>query len=250
MRTSSSRLYEGQGGRREPVRDSWIRLIRAPESDREPQDLSGRSEGTRVFPSDRHLRGFGDDRPVDDLVRSAADGDRDAWNMLVDRFSGTVWAIARGHRLSSVDAADVSQTTWMRLMEHLDRIEHPERVGAWLAMTARRESLRLIRLSIRQVPSGDNLREVPDPAASVTEGRCLDTDRAVKVLAELVKHLPIRSQLLLRLLMGDTPLSYKDISDALDMPIGSIGPTRARALAQLRHRAARSGINLRDLAAM
>ena len=84
-----------------------------------------------------------------DLVFAAKAGDSQAWNALVDRFASTVWAVARAHRLSAADAADVSQTTWMRLVEHLDRIEQPERVGAWLATTARRESLRILRLGGR-----------------------------------------------------------------------------------------------------
>src|SRR6266436_6635561 len=79
------------------------------------------------------------------LVRGASSGDRQAWNALVDRFHPMVYAVARGHRLSPSDAADVAQTTWLRLVEHLDRINHAERLGAWLATTARRESLRLLR---------------------------------------------------------------------------------------------------------
>ena len=65
----------------------------------------------------------------------------------MDRFSGLVWATARAHRLSSADAADVVQTTWLRLVENLDRIREPEALGGWLATTARRECLRLLRLT-------------------------------------------------------------------------------------------------------
>jgi len=181
------------------------------------------------------------------LVEAAASGDRSAWHALVERFAPTVWAIARGHRLGAADAADVSQTTWLRLVEHLHRIEQPERVGAWLATTARRESLRVLRLSGRQVPSGDDLELLPDlTAASSPEDRLVAEQRE-RVLTELVSNLPTRSQTLLRLLGADTPLSYREISEALDMPVGSIGPTRARALEQLKRLAVRAGVDPDDL---
>ena len=70
------------------------------------------------------------------LIRSALDGDEAAWNAIVDRFDGLVWATTRGYRLSSADAADATQTTWLRLVEHLDRIQDPERLGAWPATNA------------------------------------------------------------------------------------------------------------------
>ena len=92
---------------------------------------------------------------LNELVRAAAEGDQQAWDALVDRFAGLVWAIARAHRLSPADAADVSQTTWLRLVEHLGRIRDPERVGAWLAATARHECLRVIRHAGRFVADGD-----------------------------------------------------------------------------------------------
>ena len=88
-----------------------------------------------------------------ELARDAGAGDVAAWNAIVDRFAGMVWAIARRHRLSDADAADVSQTTWLRLVEHLDRIEDPDRIGGWLATTARHESLRVLRVAERQMPT-------------------------------------------------------------------------------------------------
>jgi RNA polymerase sigma factor (sigma-70 family) len=180
-------------------------------------------------------------------VAWAAAGDQSAWNALVERFASTVWAIARGHRLSAADAADVSQTTWLRLLENLDRIEQPERVGAWLATTARRECLRLLRMSGRQVCSGDDFAQLPDPAAVWGPDHDLVAEERLRVVNELVDQLPVRSQLLLRLLSADSPLSYREISEALSMPVGSIGPTRARALEQLRRIAVRAGVDLEDV---
>jgi RNA polymerase sigma factor (sigma-70 family) len=190
---------------------------------------------------------FADRSNVALMVKRAAAGDQNAWNALVERFASTVWAIARGHRLNSADAADVFQTTWLRLLEHLDRIEQPERVGAWLATTARRECFRLLRLAGRQVPSGDDFDVLPDPSTSRSPDRDIVALERKRLVNDLVDQLPVRSQLLLRLLSADTPLSYKEISEALSMPIGSIGPTRARALEQLRRLAVSEGLDLEEV---
>jgi RNA polymerase sigma factor (sigma-70 family) len=181
------------------------------------------------------------------LVQAASEGNQDAWNVLVERFAATVWAIARGHRLNAADSADVFQTTWLRLVEHLDRIEQPERVGAWIGTTARRECLRVLRIAGRQVPSGEDFDVLPDPSTSRSPDRDIIAGERSRIINHLVERLPVRSQLLLRLLSAESPLSYRDISEALSMPIGSIGPTRARALEQLRRLATASGVNLEDV---
>ena len=85
--------------------------------------------------------------PPGDLAKAAAGGDEAAWRALVERFSGLIWSVTRAYRLGAADAADVFQTTWLRLAEHIGRLDHPEYVGAWLATTARRESLRAARAS-------------------------------------------------------------------------------------------------------
>src|SRR2546429_8506532 len=103
------------------------------------------------------------------LVAAAAAGDEGAWSRLVDHFAGLVWSVIRGYRMSVADSADVSQTTWMRLAEHIHRVREPERIGAWLATTAGREGLRMIRQNQRGGPSHDVfLTAVPDagPAAA------------------------------------------------------------------------------------
>ena len=194
----------------------------------------GAPSATSVRPYRHRLfDGSRDANDVGTLVRAAASGDQYAWNHLVDEFASTVWAIARGHRLNSADAADVFQTTWLRLLEHLDRIEQPERAGAWIATTARRECLRMLRISKRQVPR-DDFDFVPDPVTLASPDRNLVVEERRKMVSQLVDQLPTRSRMLLRLLSADSPLSYKEISEALSMPIGSIGPSRQRALEQLR----------------
>jgi RNA polymerase sigma factor (sigma-70 family) len=171
------------------------------------------------------------------LVAAAAGGDEGAWSNLVDHFGGLVWSVIRGYRMSAADAADVSQTTWLRLAEHIHKVREPERIGAWLATTAGRECLRLIRHNQRAVPSDDVfLTEVPDSDPAVApETRVLAVERDGE-LWEAFSELPEKAQMLLRLLFADPPPSYEEISAATGMPIGSIGPTRGRYLAQLKGR--------------
>jgi RNA polymerase sigma factor (sigma-70 family) len=176
------------------------------------------------------------------LVRAAAQGDQAAWDALVDRFAGLVWSVARAHRLDTADAADVSQTTWLRLVEHLDRLRDPDRVAGWLATTARNECLRVLRRAGRQVPTGDDhdLDVGSDPEAG--PDLPLLTAERDRALWHAFSGLPVRCQALLRLLMADPPPAYEEIGELLGMPIGSIGPTRGRCLENLRHRLAGTGI--------
>src|SRR5207248_2190961 len=113
---------------------------------------------------------------IEELLHAAAEGDERAWAEIVDRFSGLVWATARAHRLSAADAADVTQTTWLRLVEHLGRIREPEGLGAWLATTARHECLRLLRLGSRMLPTDDLELPADGPAVELDE-RLLRTER-------------------------------------------------------------------------
>lgn len=166
------------------------------------------------------------------LVRAAAAGDQRAWSLLVDRFSKLVWAIARNHRLGADDAAEVSQTTWLRLAEHIDRLKDPSKVGGWLATTARHESLRVLRGAGRQIPMGDDMPEPQCTAAAIDEA-LLRSERDA-LLWRAFSRLPARDQALLRLLVGDPMPSYGEIGAAMGMPVGSVGPTRARCLARLR----------------
>ena len=170
------------------------------------------------------------------LVMRARNGDAAAWDDLVERLGSRVWAVARAHRLNQADAEDVFQVTWMQLLTHLDRIREPERVGAWLASTARHESLRLLRRNGRQVPSGeDEELDAPDPLEPPPETGLLASERQIGIWQALGTLSP-RCQRLLRLFMADPAPSYDEVSRAMDMPIGSIGPTRGRCLDHLRRR--------------
>lgn len=173
----------------------------------------------------------GDDGTLGDLVRRAAGGDEEAWSTLVDRFAGLVWSVARAHRLAPGDAADVSQTVWLRLVEHLHRIDDPERLAGWLLVTTRRECLRVLRTSARV-----DLVEEPDAADTRSRdvGAALEAQEQAVRLWEAVERLPSRCHLLVRLLLTEPAPTYEEIGAALDMPVGSIGPTRGRCLQRLR----------------
>jgi RNA polymerase sigma factor (sigma-70 family) len=167
------------------------------------------------------------------LVDRAATGDAEAWDALVDRFAGLVWSIARGYGLGPADAADVSQTCWLRLAENVGRLHDPERVGAWLSTTARRESLVVLKRGRRQVPSGVAFDE-----RAAVDDRSLDSSLLLEersaALSVAFRQLPALCRTLLRVLLSDPAPSYAEVSDCLDMPIGSIGPRRARCLERLR----------------
>jgi RNA polymerase sigma factor (sigma-70 family) len=174
-----------------------------------------------------------------ETVRSAAAGDHLAWNRLIQEFAGMIWAIARAHRLSDADAADVSQSTWVKCLEQLQRIRDPTRIGAWLATTARRECLRVLRSSRRQGPWGADVSECESPDMTAQDALVLAArDEA---LWRGFSRLRQSDQSLLRLLVADPPMTYEEISAALEIPIGSIGPTRARALERLRGKLDQAG---------
>ena len=172
------------------------------------------------------------------LVGAAAGGDACAWGALVDRFHPLVWGTARACGLSPADAMDVSQTTWLRLAEHLHRIREPERLGGWLVITARHESLRTLRCTQRQIPVDPTVRTPEleaDREAADPDGRLIEEERGA-ALWRAFEALPPPCQLLLRTLLADPAPSYAEVSEALGVPVGSIGPKRSRCLQRLRRR--------------
>lgn len=183
-------------------------------------------------------------------VTAAAQGDKDAWEQLVARFGGLLWAIARSHRLNQSDAADVVQSTWLKLLEHFGDLRSPEAVGAWLATTARRECLAVLRSRDRERPSdletdGEGAaQQAPEDSPELS---ALRSERAALLRASLDEVSP-RCQRLLRVLAASPPPSYAEVATALSMPIGSIGPTRARCLECLRRHSERLGMTSAALA--
>ncbi len=166
---------------------------------------------------------------LDRLVHRAAAHDERAWDALFRRFDSRVRAIARAHRLSPHDAEDVAQATWIGLLTHIGTVREPERVGAYVHTIARRESLRKIG-GRRHEPLPE--QEQPAPPEEGPEAQLLRAERDGSLDVAL-NALPSHQQRLMRLLLAEPDVSYRDVSDRLAMPIGSIGPTRARALERL-----------------
>lgn len=167
------------------------------------------------------------------LVAEAAAGDRLAWERLVDEYAGLVWSVIRGCGLFGAEAADVSQTVWLRFVEHIDRLREAERAGAWLATTARHECFRVMRRAGRQVVTA----EVPevesvDDADAVVDALAAADDRSAVLLA--LQRIPARCQELLRLLASEPALSYDEIAATMEVPRGWVGPTRGRCINHLR----------------
>jgi RNA polymerase sigma factor (sigma-70 family) len=165
-------------------------------------------------------------------VAAAARGDQAAWDALVRQFSGLLWSIARAYRLSEADAADAVQCTWIKLVEHLDRIIEPERLAGWLATTARHECLQLLRRAGRLPQPIEEIADSPDPAPAVDHALLVGERDAA--LWRVFEELPDRCRRLLRVLMASPPPAYADVALALDMPVGSIGPIRQRCLGRLK----------------
>lgn len=169
------------------------------------------------------------------LVSDAATGDEEAWNAITDRFTNLLWSVARSYRLSHDDAADAVQNTWLRLLENLTKIDNPEALPGWLATTARREALGILRRRGRVVLTRDD-----DLGEDVVDTRALELDAALiqdERDAELwtcFGLLSERCQQLLRVLMATDRPAYTEVAAAFDMPVGSIGPTRMRCLDRLR----------------
>lgn len=165
---------------------------------------------------------------VADLLTRVSDGDPTAWAEIVRRYGRLVTATVRSFRLQNADALDAVQMTWLRLGENAHRIQSPERLPGWLATTARRECLHILRQAKRTSGPID----VADPSMD-PERRAIDADTA-RTLWNLVEELSPRQRTLLRALFTDHPRPYTEVARTTGIPPGAIGPTRARALAKLR----------------
>src|SRR5690349_13273367 len=128
------------------------------------------------------------------LMRRAANGDHQAWERLVDQYARLIWSITVDFKLVESDAADVAQTTWLRLLEHIDRIEYPDRLGSWLAATARNECLRCLAARKRVVVLAHDEEEVLFGAAvsgPEVDERILAAERD-QVVRDAMSRLPRR----------------------------------------------------------
>lgn len=200
--------------------------------------MSGENRGTSSHPT-------GD--PTDDLVAlvlAARRGEEPAWNALVDQFSGLVWSVCGSFRLDRADAADVFQLVWLRLLEHLSTLREPSRLPGWLSTTCRNECHALLKRRARCQPTGDEMvfDRGSDQAGGADEPMLLaDRDAALwDAFGRLRQR--CREVLLLLVVEPESAPSYRLAAEALGIPIGSLGPTRARCLDELRKLLDTSGI--------
>lgn len=166
------------------------------------------------------------------MVHAAADGDAAAWHWLVNRFKTRVLRAARAQGLTHHDAEDAAQATWARLFRHIRRIREPSSLAAWLTTTARREGLRIRNRAPREEPMGDGL--ALDVPVALDHDRGLVAAARREAIAVALRDLPERHRALMRALLVEPLPSYAEVSASLGIPIGSIGPIRAKCLARLR----------------
>lgn len=163
------------------------------------------------------------------LLQRCRRGDQRAWREVLDQYQRLVYSIPLNLGLTAEDAADVTQATFMALLQSLDRIEEPERLGSWLATVARRQSIRIL---------GRRVRDSERTNANVLVVDDTESHRIVEELQwvhDAVQQLSGRCQeLMIQLYFTDPQPSYDDVAVQLGIPLGSIGPTRARCLEKLR----------------
>ena len=174
--------------------------------------------------------------PITDLVTRARNGDKHAWDEIVERYAPLIWSICRQYRLDDADAEDVAQMVWLHLVDHLDDLREPAAMPGWLATTTRRQCIRARRSAARLPQATGPLIDpdnMADTDAVLAEDELLAAERHA-ALRQAVSDLPRGCRELITLLTADPPLSYAEISARLGIPIGSIGPSRSRCLARLR----------------
>ncbi|MGH3766104.1 MAG: RNA polymerase sigma factor [Pseudonocardiaceae bacterium] len=162
-----------------------------------------------------------------------SNGEPLAWDDVLHRYGRLVSATVRSFQMQDADALDAVQMTWLRLAENAHRVQFPERLGGWLATTARNECLRIRR---KAGPAPDPAATEPDTIADLSMGpeqRVIDAHTA-RLLWGIVAALPPRRRAVLQELFTEAPRPYAEVAQKAGIPVGGIGPTRARALQQLR----------------
>ena len=183
-----------------------------------------------------------DDPTVVALVARAARGDPGAWDEIVERYAPLVWSICARFGLSNHDREDVAQNVWLLLVEQLGKLREPAALPGWLATTTHRECLRVVTVARKSERLGTGL----DDALQFVDNTIIDEEILMAernaALRAAFAELPPKYQQLLAMLMSDPPHSYAEISEKLQIPMGSIGPQRARCLERLRRSSALAGL--------
>ena len=172
-----------------------------------------------------------------ELLTRAKSGDEDAWRAICDRYLRLVWSIPLASGLSNIDAADVVQLTWSRLVASIDSLRDPGQLKYWLQTTARRESWRVAKMRSRSVPVGpENWMLEADRRTPRVDGTMETVLEGIPDphLAEALHHLGIDCRTLVLMLADDPPATYEAVADTFNVSVGTIGAKRRRCLDQLR----------------
>ncbi|HEY6889392.1 MAG TPA: sigma-70 family RNA polymerase sigma factor [Solirubrobacter sp.] len=166
-----------------------------------------------------------------DIVRAAQRGDERAWSTLVATWSPMLRGVVRRYGLNAHDVDDVVQDTWMRAFRKLHTLSAPEAAPAWLATIARRAAMLTLQIGTREVLV-DDVPERHDTDERGVEDLVADAQRDV-ALRRAVRRLPEHERRIIAALLSEPAASYRGVAQRLDIPVGSIGPTRARSLTRL-----------------
>ena len=217
--------------------------------DSRPANAGPAGAGTPAASVPRHegtVTPMGHNLAVTALVMRASSGDKQAWDTLTERYAPLIWSICRKYRLGRADADDVGQSVWLYLVDHLDQIRDPAALPGWLATTTHRECLRVVTAARKSERLGTGL----DDALQFVDHTMIDEEYLMAernaALRAAFAELPPLCQRLLTMLTSDPPSSYAEISATMQIPVGSIGPRRARCLERLRKSAVLAGLSDAD----
>ncbi len=178
------------------------------------------------------------ERSDEELVRACRDGDESAWEEITFKYQKLLFSIPRRAGLSHDLAADVLQDVFTTLFIKLDSLEKPEFLRAWLITTTRHKTIHLISRETKGRPrsiddqENDAAFEVIDKAPLADEV-LVTLERQNQIETALTEIDERCRQLLVMLYLDDNKVPYSEIVEKLDIPLGSIGPTRARCLQKL-----------------
>lgn len=168
-----------------------------------------------------------------DHFRRYRAGDAHALDDLVRSLSPVLWQVVRAHGLDREHTQDVVQTTWLTFVHRQASITEAQAVAAWLTTTARREAWRVMRVAIRSLAVPDDVLEWELPSTASAEADAVECDERSR-LWSCVQQLLGRCQRLIRIVAFEHRPDYRGLAEEMDMPVGSIGPTRGRCLAKLK----------------
>ena len=160
-------------------------------------------------------------------------GDAQGLDDMVRCLSPVLWHVVRAHGLDTEPAQDVVQTTWLTFVRRHDSITEPQAVAAWLTTTARREAWRVTKTLAKSRAVADVVLDWELPTESSAESDAVEADECARLWA-CVRQLSERCQRLMRMVAFDDRPDYRGLAAQMEMPVGSIGPTRGRCLAKLK----------------